>query len=452
MYGGDRSGSGPPPAGPNQVINASRRPLPPPRKSGGRDDDDEEDDRPPPRRAAVQDVVNDSDSSSSDDSSSDTDSEDFKTPLEVTPDDDDVPLAVAHPATALKAQKSLRLDRRKEKTEERLRKRAERKRTESPPSRRRTGTATSNSTALPQTARKVPKELPSAYGVAGMDGVFRAEELEQKLRDLELRASTTPATAPSSPAMDGGQAFAARSRIGSESHSPAAPLRRKPSALSTATKAGPPLPSPPPIPHLSQAHSLSAQASLSRAKSTSAARPSKSLSRPTRQASASRPQSPTFDPASLPMHRKASEPAVPPPSTIGRQRSMSNLRRPSNPADVPPLPPLPGASLNFPSPSVQPSPGVRSRRPTLNGQGPPPELDRLRTTSNPPRLLSVSLEHADAGRTVRLEIPDALTAGGLLELLKQRGDVPSGRSGENLMKGDLAVWERGDEWNVGECC
>ena len=91
-----------------------------------------------------------------------------------------------------------------------------------------------------------------------------------------------------------------------------------------------------------------------------------------------------------------------------------------------------------------------SRRPTLNGLGPVPELDRLRISSQTTRMLTVSLEHGDVARLIRIEVPESMTAGGLLELLKARGDLPVGRSGENLLKGELAIWERGDEWAVGE--
>lgn len=65
-------------------------------------------------------------------------------------------------------------------------------------------------------------------------------------------------------------------------------------------------------------------------------------------------------------------------------------------------------------------------------------------------MLTVSLEHGDVAKMMRLEVPESMTAGGLLELLKAKGDLPTGRSGESLLKGELAVWERGDEWAVGE--
>lgn len=455
-YGGDKADGAPPPPGPNRPSNPPRRSLPPARQGN---DEDEDDGRPPPRRAAVKgfDDDNSSSSSSSEDSSSESES-DFKTPLETTPDDDDddVPLAMAHPTTALKAQKSLRLTRRKEKTEERSRRKADRRRADSPETRRRTGAATSASTVTIKSARRLPKDLPSAYGVSSMDGVFRAEELERKLRELELKDNARP-----SPTADAGVPHFLRSRTGSEAHSPyAVPAggeRVKGSSLplppTLSRKASVPNLGAPPLPS-SSSSPFAAQGSLSRARSQSAAKakPPPAASSRSRQVSATRPHSPTYDPSTVPMQRKASEPL--PAGPVGRQRSQSSARRPStNPVDVPPLPPLPGASTNFPSPSpaasAPQSSGPGSRRPTLNGLGPVPELDRLRIAPNPTRTLAVTLEHGDVPRTIRVEVPDVTTAGGLIELLKQRGDLPSGRTGENLLKGELAVWERGDEWSVG---
>jgi len=467
-YGGDTSDRAPPPPGPNRALTGPRRPLPPARRDG----DDGEDRRPPHRRAAVNEFGAEASTSSSSSDSSGSDSDesesDFRTPLETTPDDDDVPLAVAHPTTALAAQKSLRLDRRKEKSAERSRRKAERRRVDSPPSRRRTGPGTSN-LSLPQEPRRQAKDLPSAYGVASMDGVFRAEDLERKLRDLERAASLRPGLDG-----DGGPSLP-RSRMDSTTLSPhqagSASVDRikgssmPPPTLSRKASAANIALAPPVLSRKASATSiglastlppLPGQSSLSRARSQSAIKPKvpQPPARGVRQVSATRPHSPTHEPAAAAMQRKGSEPLS---GAAGRHRSLSSAaRRPStNPADVPPLPPLPGSSTNFPSPNLasgntQQSSAAMSRRPTLSGLGPVPELDRLRIASQPSRLLTVSLEHGDVARTMRIDVPDSTTAGGLLELLKAKGELPTGRSGENLLKGELAVWERGDEWAVGE--
>ena len=460
-------GRGEMPSGPNRPRRVDDGANP--NRGGGAGDDGRRDDKRFDRNTFEDDSDSDGSSSSSSSSSSDDDEPNSRRPPTVTSprveddSDDDVPLAVAHPA-ALSVQKSLRLSRRKEKHERKLREKKSERGNRSPPSRRRdappASTSTSTTTAsgtdphhhqstrdAQRRDREPKKELPSAYG-AGQEGVFVAEELERKLlahlnegvgssstvRTRKVSSSGTKSRGEGNPY--GLEESGGNSRAG-EASTTRSRMMEKSRTL--------PLPPPPPPMDLSnQPTSTNPTISsfgamnLGRAKSQST-QPSASSSTRTRGAS-NQP---------FPSSSASSASAAHPDRPLMR-------RRPSepSPAPSPPMPPPLPASLNFPLPPARPRPSLphlltssSSHSPGASNKPSPPRSP-VPVTVTATETTRMFLEKM-GGRAMEVEVGNATTAEMVLEGLRRKGEL-GGREGEEMMNGGWSVWEGGNDWGIGE--
>ncbi|CED82318.1 hypothetical protein [Phaffia rhodozyma] len=450
-------------------------------------------------------------------------------------EDDDVPLALAHPSTALKAQKSLRLRRKKEKLDRRIREKKaaasaaggndvnvgrgevheaeldkgnfngkERRGVISPPTRKRRERRVAD--ARHKIREQVEKDLSSAHGVIGMDGVLIAEELEKRLLALNLSATQTQAWAGES-LLTGGSHSAVRSRKSSASGPSSSGLASE-SAVQPAGSGSSMLPLSEmgvlnlgPVP-MEATRSLPVATGYSRGDSSSSRDPFSTTSTTTAAATSITTAHQSNPPAGThPLGRAKStkEPSRAERSGTIRQNRHTGLaspsqpvapvirRRPSEPQlhssegqramngemkppSVPPLPYLPGASVNFstynvhtPPPhavtmsspvngsfSDKVSPRVRSRRPTISTNISPSTVpDHARTLPSPIVIKRMRFHFEQiGGKSVDVDLTETTTAGVVLNSLRKSGDLDVGRKGEELLKGGWAVWESGKDWGI----
>ncbi|KAL7414467.1 hypothetical protein BDY24DRAFT_24877 [Mrakia frigida] len=472
-FGG--AGRGEMPSGPNRPRRVDDGSNTNGGGGGARDGDDgrRDDDRRIDRSTLEDDSDSDEDSSSSASSSSDDEdaaSNSRRPPAVTSPrveadSDDDVPLAVAHPA-ALTVQKSLRLSRRKEKHERKLREKKLERGNRSPPSRRRDAPPTSNSTTsaagtdphhhqstrdAQRREREPKKELPSAYG-AGQEGVFVAEELERKLlahlnegagSTVRARKASSSGTKSRGEVAYGYEESGGNSRPGEASTLRSRMMDPTSSRMMEKSRTLPLPPPPPPMDITSQPSSTTTThtsafgaLNLGRAKSQSA-QPSASSSTRTRGASNQPFPSSSTTNASHDrplMRRRPSEP-VPAPTS----------------ATSPPMPPPLPASTNFPLPPPRPRPSLphlltSSSNSPGSANRPSPPRSPVPVTVTATETTRMFLEKM-GGRAVEVEVGNATTAGMVLEGLRRKGEL-GGREGEEMMNGGWSVWEGGNDWGI----